>query len=74
MRKIIYCLLIFIPFTLSGQAIKNRGIPAIKNYTIEDCNVECGQNWDILQDNRGIMYFANTKGLLEFDGKNWRVL
>lgn len=30
------------------------------------------QNWAILQDRRGILYFANTDGLLEFDGVLWR--
>lgn len=29
------------------------------------------QNWGAVQDHRGIMYFANGSGILEFDGKNW---
>src|SRR5580704_12575137 len=32
------------------------------------------QNWDIAQDRRGVMYFANLDGLLEFDGNFWRLL
>ena len=32
------------------------------------------QNWDIAQDHRGVMYFANLDGLLEFDGNSWRLL
>jgi class 3 adenylate cyclase len=32
------------------------------------------QNWSITQDGRGILYFANTDGVLEFDGIDWRVL
>ncbi len=32
------------------------------------------QNWDIAQDRRGVMYFANLDGLLEFDGNSWRLL
>jgi hypothetical protein len=32
------------------------------------------QNWGIAEDRRGIMYFANTDGLLEFDGNSWRLL
>ncbi|MDH5604730.1 MAG: hypothetical protein OEY51_12360, partial [Cyclobacteriaceae bacterium] len=31
------------------------------------------QNWKIIQDNRGIMYFANNNGLLEYDGTSWRL-
>ncbi len=30
------------------------------------------QNWAIAQDHRGIMYFGNNDGLLEFDGLRWR--
>src|SRR5580658_1582111 len=32
------------------------------------------QNWGVAQDKRGILYFANTDGLLEFDGNNWRII
>jgi class 3 adenylate cyclase len=32
------------------------------------------QNWGIAQDQRGIMYFANTDGVLEFDGNSWRMI
>jgi len=30
------------------------------------------QNWDIVQDSRGVMYFGNNDGVLEFDGVFWR--
>lgn len=30
------------------------------------------QNWWALEDNRGVMYFANLNGVLEFDGEQWR--
>ncbi len=32
------------------------------------------QNWAIAQDRRGVMYFGNSDGLLEFDGTSWRLL
>ncbi|MBO7463179.1 MAG: SpoIIE family protein phosphatase [Bacteroidales bacterium] len=32
------------------------------------------QNWNITKDKRGIMYFANTSGVLIFDGSNWNLL
>lgn len=31
------------------------------------------QNWTVTQCDNGWMYFANNKGLLEFDGTNWSV-
>lgn len=30
------------------------------------------QNWAVVQDRRGVMYFGNTDGLLEYDGVSWR--
>lgn len=31
------------------------------------------QNWTAIQDSRGMMYFGNNKGLLEFDGTTWNI-
>ncbi len=55
---------------LSGQ-VKNLGIPFIKNYTPEDYNGST-QNWSVIQDNRGVMYFGNGDGILTFDGLSWK--
>lgn len=30
------------------------------------------QNWDLAQDARGVLYVANTSGVLEWDGEEWR--
>ena len=47
------------------------GIPNIVNYT--KVAYQAGsQNWNIVQDKNGIMYFANNDGLLSFDGTYWR--
>ena len=32
------------------------------------------QNWTIAEDARGVMYFGNTEGILEFDGVFWRLI
>ena len=32
------------------------------------------QNFGVTQDDRGIMYFANDGGVLEFDGETWRTV
>ncbi len=47
------------------------GLPFIDNYSSEEFQFH-PQNWCIEQDPRGILFFANTQGLLEFDGVNWR--
>jgi DNA-binding CsgD family transcriptional regulator len=47
------------------------GIPNIVNYT--KAAYQAGsQTWNIVQDKKGIMYFANNDGLLSFDGTYWR--
>ena len=48
------------------------GLPRIINYGTEEYRAAT-QNWDIQQDKRGIMYFANGAGLLTFDGRHWRL-
>ena len=30
------------------------------------------QNWVALQDRRGVMYFGNSDGILEYDGQRWQ--
>jgi serine phosphatase RsbU (regulator of sigma subunit) len=57
----------------SDFLIKNKGIPFIKNFTPKDYKAS-NQNWAIEQDNRGVMYFGNNNGILEFDGSNWRLI
>lgn len=44
--------------------------PFIINYSKEIYKAD-NQNWSVSSDNNGIIYFANNKGLLEFDGSNW---
>ncbi|MCP3932021.1 MAG: hypothetical protein GY705_23355 [Bacteroidetes bacterium] len=48
------------------------GSPIISHFQKSDYNAGT-QNWAVVQDSRGIMYFGNNKGLLEFDGTTWRI-
>lgn len=50
-----------------------EGRPIIRNYDHRDFGAEV-QNWDVLQDENGVMYFANNGGVLEFDGRSWRLI
>lgn len=74
-RSILSLLFVFLLVTASAQPGTEKGLPFIKNYTYKmyDGN---GQNWSIVQDNSGIMYFANAgkngKGLgMSYDGVTW---
>lgn len=51
----------------------NVGLPVIKNYLPKEYKAH-NQNWAIASDNRGVMYFGNSAGLLEFDGVNWNLI
>lgn len=42
----------------------------IRNYTPKEYN-GFTQNWDCVQDKRGVMYFGNSSDILEYDGKSW---
>jgi ligand-binding sensor domain-containing protein/DNA-binding CsgD family transcriptional regulator len=47
------------------------GLPAIRSYTRTDYHAAI-EAWDIGEDQRGLMYFANNDGLLTFDGGYWK--
>ncbi len=72
------CLLILIGvlFQLSGSVraqSPERGLVMSKYYSPKDYNAGT-QNWAIAQDDRGVMYFGNTMGVLIFDGNHWELL
>ncbi|MFK7773096.1 MAG: triple tyrosine motif-containing protein [Saprospiraceae bacterium] len=66
---VILTLIISFFFTLPIQC-QRIGSPSIINFPRSTYQAGT-QNWAIQQDNRGILYFGNNKGLLEFDGTNW---
>jgi serine phosphatase RsbU (regulator of sigma subunit) len=60
--------------TITSQLFPQEpGMPFIRNYTPAEYGAS-QQNWAIAQDKRGIMYFGNNDGLLEFDGINWKLI
>ncbi|MBK6976807.1 MAG: hypothetical protein IPH28_06520 [Cytophagaceae bacterium] len=67
-------LLVFCFFAESrAQDIETIGNPLIKNFKRADYQGS-RQNWDISQSPKTkYIYFANSKGLLEYDGSKWRL-
>ena len=53
--------------------IKRVGEPYILSYqkTTIAASKQC---WCVAKDQQGIMYFANTSGILVFDGSNWNLI
>jgi len=69
-------LLIFSYSITSGQTTEynkysETGQPFIKYYGPKVYD-GTAMNWTIAQDKRGVMYFGNETGILEFDGNSWR--
>lgn len=54
-----------------GQSTGEKGFPLITNHSFKDYG-GAGQNWAILQGDRGKIYAGNGSGLLEYDGIAWR--
>jgi len=64
----IVCLLVFSFFSYAQD-----GLPLIKKYSVEDYHAGI-ENWDAIEDNHGVLYFANSEGVLEYDGVHWRLI
>lgn len=47
------------------------GAPIIRTYTPKDYGGR-PKNYSVAQDKRGVMYFGNEDGVLEYDGASWR--
>jgi AraC family transcriptional regulator, chitin signaling transcriptional activator len=64
---ILLSFLIFISIEIMGQEL----FP-ILNYTTDEYQGET-QNWGLCQSPEKSIYFANNKGLLEYNGANWKL-
>lgn len=56
----------------NNAQVRPIGSPAVTNFSRSDYQAGT-QNWTIWQNERGIIYFGNNKGLLEFDGTEWQI-
>ena len=64
------CVLLFQWFLGRGQTTTSVGIPFITNFSPENYEAD-PQNWCIAQDKQGVIYAANSLGVLKFDGVEW---
>jgi len=69
MYRFLFVIIFLFPLLVYSQ-VKTIGLPNIINYPKSEYGAST-QNWDITQDNDGIMYFANNDGLLCYDGTRW---
>jgi hypothetical protein len=64
--------LFFLLISIVCRSQNTIGLPDVINYPKQSYSAGL-QNWDIKQDNNGIIYIANNEGLLSFDGKYWNL-
>ena len=64
--------LILIVFLLTNYLVVSQEFPPIISFFSEDYQAE-NQNWGITQSDKGLIYVANNKGLLEYNGATWQV-
>ena len=67
---LVLLLLLSILHPLFSQG-NNIGIPSIKNFPKEIYHGGI-QTWGICQNQKGMLYFANNDGLMEFNGNSWQ--
>lgn len=67
--NVIFYFLSFHNFSLNAQP----GNPFIQNYYPKDYHSQA-YNTAVIHDNRGLLYFGNTNGILEYDGQKWRII
>jgi K+-sensing histidine kinase KdpD/CheY-like chemotaxis protein len=72
-RYFVFVLLSYLTLPAFAQSKTESGLPFITNY--EPKEYQAGQSiWAIIKDDRGVMYFGNDNGVLEFDGASWRLI
>lgn len=52
---------------------QGRGLFLSRHFSASEYN-GATQNWCAVQDSRGVMYFANGQGVLEYDGASWNLI
>ncbi len=67
-RRLLFPLFLLLTYSVFAQ--NYIGLRQIRNFEKQEYNGG-SQNWNIRQDQNGILYFANNEGLLTFDGVYW---
>lgn len=71
--KAIRLLFYFVFSVMCSSSLAQSGNYFLSHYTPSDENLDY-LSFDIVQTERGVIYFANKAGVVEFDGRNWKVI
>jgi signal transduction histidine kinase/ligand-binding sensor domain-containing protein len=73
-RLMLFTILILMSVAVCSQSMRiEDGLPFIRNYLPGEYKAH-NQNFSVIDDNRGVMYFGNFAGILEFDGSDWQLI
>lgn len=72
-KKYLFYILFLGFLGLQISKAQEQGKPFIKNYP-SNLYLASIQNWAVVQDPRGVLYFGNDNGVLEYDGKTWNLI
>src|ERR1700749_3451831 len=61
---------IMVSGSMRAQNQNEIGLYNIRNYTAKEYNL-VPQNFAVVQDSRGVLFFGNNSGILEYDGHDW---
>jgi signal transduction histidine kinase/DNA-binding response OmpR family regulator len=67
------CTAVAAPLAAETPPPDDAGRPIVRNYDYRDFGAEA-QTWGVLQGDTGLMYFANNAGVIEYDGRTWRLI
>lgn len=69
--NIIFFIVFFLGFNrATANDIPRIGVPYVQNFH-KSLYLAGNQNWSIAKSQNGVMYFANSGGLLSYNGKYW---
>ncbi|MFM9839031.1 MAG: triple tyrosine motif-containing protein [Cyclobacteriaceae bacterium] len=60
-------------FLITSGSFAQTGNSFLSHYAPTDERIDY-RSMGMVQDDRGLIYFTNKKGVLEFDGKNWQLI
>ena len=70
--NILFIMILFFGWSERLHGQNTIGLPLILNYGKMDYHGGA-QTWDIQQDRKGLLYFANNEGLISYDGTYWKI-
>lgn len=70
--KLLTILFFTLLFSSAGIGQETLVVPDVSNYPHEETKAG-SQNWQIVQDKMGYLYFANNSGLLSYNNKEWKL-